>query len=117
MICDRVSILVGGRLRSEGRLSDLLSTGEGGADISATGLDETARNVFIERLESARMVGEQLRITVQSRAAVDQLLAEIISAGGHIENVSPHRKSLEEIFVAEATRDVPSPELSAGDVP
>lgn len=112
MICDRVSILVAGRLRSEGRLSDLLSTGEGGADISATGLDKGVRDALVARVDTAMVVGDQLRITVRSRTAVDELLTEIISAGGHIENVSPHRKSLEEIFVEEATRESSNTEMT-----
>ncbi len=106
MICDRVSILVQGRLRSEGRLSDILKTGGGGADISVTGLDEAGRESLASRVESFTVLGDQLRFTVKNQREVDAMLRHILDSGGHIENVTPHRKSLEEIFVAEATREV-----------
>jgi ABC-2 type transport system ATP-binding protein len=104
MICDRVSILVEGKLRSEGRLSDLLKTGSGGADISASGLDEAAREKLATHVDDLALLEGHVRCAVSNQESVDNVIRQIIDMGGHIEHVTPHRRSLEEIFVAEATR-------------
>ena len=56
MICDRVSILVQGRLRSEGRLQELRNSGHDGVCVSLTELNEAAVERLGTHAQTTRLV-------------------------------------------------------------
>jgi ABC-2 type transport system ATP-binding protein len=83
LICDRVAIVVGGRMRDVGPLKALLSP----------------------RLLHTEVVvekdGAQAAQRVPPDADVDAVLREALAGGGKIVSVAPRRESLEDLFVRE----------------
>ncbi|MDB4968239.1 MAG: uncharacterized protein JWN44_3928 [Myxococcales bacterium] len=83
LICDRVAMLVGGRMRDVGPLSKLLSP----------------RLLHTEVVLEKDGASELLRVPPE--ADVDALLSEALAAGKHVVSVTPRRESLEDLFVRE----------------
>ncbi len=101
-ICDRVGILVEGRLTDCGALADLVAPG-------ARAVELVVENVppdLVTRLEQdGTRVLQRDRATVltfrdegRARAA----LSAAVSSGATIVSLTPHRRSLEELFVSRA---------------
>ena len=100
MLCDRVAILVGGRLRYEGAPQSILAGSERetevvtaslGADL-ALSLEES----FGVRLRAS---GDRVEIRVAEKR-VQELLAALLAARAEVLSVAPQRASLEEIFLS-----------------
>ncbi len=102
LICDRVAIVVRGRVRNQGALHTLLETPTHRVAIAAAGLDPEAVAALAGRATGHRTVAGQERFTVAEEAEVNGFVQAVIAAGGRIVAVTPERKSLEELFVAEA---------------
>ena len=103
-ICDRVAIVVDGRVRNHGDLAALLETPTHRVEITLTGLDADATDTLAARAATHRAVAGQTRFTVADEADVNAFVTAAIDAGGRLVAVQPERKSLEELFVAEARR-------------
>jgi ABC-2 type transport system ATP-binding protein len=100
MVCDRVAIVVKGRIRYEGAIEDFLDEGERATDIVVAGLGALAGAALSERL-GARMRGISDCIEVRvPEKRVNEALALIIEAGASVVSVNPHRASLESIFLS-----------------
>ncbi len=100
MVCDRVAIIVSGRITYEGVVEDFLEGDQRESDVVVAGLrSETA--VQIEERFGASMRGHGDRI--EARIAdknVSSMLGAILDAGGEVLSVTPHRVSLESIFLS-----------------
>jgi ABC-2 type transport system ATP-binding protein len=83
LICDRVAIVVGGRMRDVGPLKQLLSP----------------RLLHTEVVLDKDGVVEPLRLAPD--ADVDGALREALAAGKKVVSVTPRRESLEDLFVRE----------------
>jgi ABC-2 type transport system ATP-binding protein len=95
LICDRVAILVGGKLRDLGPLDQLLSP----------------RLLHTELVLEADGAKEALRLGPD--VDVNRALAEALAAGKRVVSVVPRRESLEDLFV----REVESGDVGAGAQP
>ena len=95
VICDRVGILVEGRLRQEGRLSDLVGDRIRAWEVTTLGGGDELPGELVSRRE-----GEALR-RIASRAELDRLLAAVERGGGVVVALVPQRESLEELFLRE----------------
>jgi len=84
LICDRVAMLVGGRMRDVGPLKQLLSP----------------RLLHTELVLEADGAVEALRLPPD--ADVDAAVREALAAGKHVVSVTPRKESLEDLFVREA---------------
>jgi ABC-2 type transport system ATP-binding protein len=84
LLCDRVGIVVGGRLRDCGKLDELLSP----------------RLLHTELVVEKNGEKEQLRI--EPSVDVDQAIRDALAAGKRVVSVTPRRESLEDLFVKEA---------------
>jgi ABC-2 type transport system ATP-binding protein len=92
LICDRVAIVVGGRLRDAGPLDRLLSP----------------RLLHTEVvLESG---GHKEALQLAPEVDVERALGEALAAGKRVVSVTPRRESLEDLFV----REVESGDVGAG---
>jgi ABC-2 type transport system ATP-binding protein len=101
-ICDRVGILVEGRLTDCGALADLVAPG-------ARAVELVVENAAPELV--ARLQGDGTRVLQRDRATVltfsDEgraraALSTAVSSGATIVSLTPHRRSLEELFVSRA---------------
>lgn len=101
-ICDRVGLLLGGRLREEGRLEDLLSAGARAVDVVAEGIPERLAAELSQRADRVLPKGSGLALTFAEEAEADRAVAALAAAGARIVSVARHRESLEDLFVRRA---------------
>jgi ABC-2 type transport system ATP-binding protein len=102
-LCDRVGVIVRGRLRDVGRMEELLSPRV--KTIEATLLVPGAAR---ERLSRARMLADEGdRVTVQfdDEAQADAALKAVLAAGGRIVALTPNRETLEDFFLRRLGED------------
>ena len=99
VICDRVGILVSGRMVHEGSLDEHLGREVTGVELVAEGLNE-------ETVEALR--GECTRVTAQGprflfefsdESTAAKGLDRVRNAGGLVRRFAPRRKSLEDLMV------------------
>jgi ABC-2 type transport system ATP-binding protein len=102
MICDRVGILVKGRLRAVGAVHELVGTAA-----------VTSVEILVERLAEAGVReaeqlggavvrrGDQVLIKLDDANKVDHVLDMIRRHAGRLVSVVPHRRSLEDLFLKE----------------
>jgi ABC-2 type transport system ATP-binding protein len=100
MICDRVAIIVQGRIRHQGRIEDFLpdhalSTGIVLAQLPAQLAEELEERFQVEM----RGLGERVELMVAEKH-VGGILEAALSAGAQVVSVVPHRKSLEDVFLS-----------------
>jgi len=96
MICDRVSILSRGRLRSVGRLDELISTG---AEWFEVGVRGTLREPNCATLLTRD--GEQSLWRVSGLEALGEMMLLVKQSGADVTSVWPKRRTLEDMFMHE----------------
>ncbi|MGM0577264.1 MAG: ABC transporter ATP-binding protein [Myxococcota bacterium] len=100
-ICDRVGLLIDGRLERLGPLDDLLAAEEPRVDVVATDVGpELAEHLGGMDAEVSR-VGASFAIQV-SRDSLEDALRALLDGGARVTHVDPHKESLEDLFVREA---------------
>ncbi len=103
VLCDRVAIVIKGRLMATGRIEELVSPSHVEAvEIVCERLDAEA--VPTIRSAARRIVrqGQQCLIILPSHDGLDEILASIRAAGGRVMSVTPQKASLEDLFMAQA---------------
>jgi ABC-2 type transport system ATP-binding protein len=100
MLCDRVAILVDGRIRWEGRLEEFEREGERKSQVVLANLHPE----LAERLEQRchadlRGHGERVELRVAEKD-VEGVLGMALGAGAEVVSVTPLRQSLETIFLS-----------------
>jgi len=107
-ICDRVGIIVGGRLTDCGTLSSLLEPGVRAVEIVARGVpDQLTEKLATEGAQVMRRDGA-LVLTFPSEPPAQAAVRAIVGAGGVLVSLAPHRQTLESLFVQRA-RDGAAP--------
>jgi ABC-2 type transport system ATP-binding protein len=102
MICDRVGILLGGRLVRVGRLSELLATEVESIDVTVADLAPAlAASLASEAIQPPLVEGSRLLFRLAAEEAVTPFVRRVAEAGGRILAVLPQKRGLEEIFLAE----------------
>lgn len=99
-LCDRVGILVGGRLVEVGRLEELLSQEIESIEVTASGLSETVL-AEVSRYTVKPLVrsGDKVLIFIRDEGALGEVLKLILEAKARIHAVSQEKRSLEEHFL------------------
>ena len=99
MVCDRVAIIVKGRIRYEGSIEEFALAGERQTDVLVASLPAEAGSMLEERFGAAlRPVGDRIEVRVHEKE-VDRLLSALLSVEAQVISVTPHRASLEHIFL------------------
>jgi ABC-2 type transport system ATP-binding protein len=96
MICDRVAILVAGRLRHEGPVDDLVSSRPRWFEVA---IDGEVPEAWRDAIDSTR--GAQALVRVPDVDALTRLVADVAAGGARIVSVWPRRDSLEDRFLRE----------------
>ncbi len=104
-ICDRVAIMVKGRLRSIGPLSELLSSPNHQVEVWLSGLSSNLLEHLRAQALQSRELDGQWSFLFEEEERVNDLLKEALGEGARLISLKPHRRSLEDLFVAEAQRD------------
>jgi ABC-2 type transport system ATP-binding protein len=99
MLCDRVAIIVKGRIRYEGPIEDFLE-GERHCDLTLANLPPELAESF-ERRYGAGLSGrgENVEFRVAEKHSGDMIRAAL-DAGAEVRALTPHRVSLESIFLS-----------------
>jgi ABC-2 type transport system ATP-binding protein len=96
LICDRVAILERGKLRSQGRLQELVSGTVRWFEVAVRGkLPETHAGLDISSS------GEETLLRVSDVDQLGPLLQAIRQAGGEVLSIWPRRDTLEDLFLRE----------------
>jgi ABC-2 type transport system ATP-binding protein len=99
LVCDRVAIIAGGRIRYEGAIQDFEEAGERLTDVLVSGLPAETGPLLEERFRAElRALGDCIEARVPEKNADDALRA-LLEAGAQVVSVTPHRASLERIFL------------------
>jgi ABC-2 type transport system ATP-binding protein len=101
MICDRVAIIVGGRIVKEGGLRDLVSEKVLFTEATVSGI---APGAFAGLGESVSVQGDRVLLKIYDEARVDEVLDLVHDRKGRLISLSPRTESLEDIFVETVTR-------------
>ena len=103
LLCDRVGILVGGRLVAQGPLDEMLEARIASIEVTVSrvppGLVEELDHLLVSPPVTK---GERLLLTVQDERALAELLAHLVEAKAAIHAAAPQRESLEEYFLRHA---------------
>lgn len=98
MLCDRVAIIVKGRIRWEGSPHAIGSEDEAEVVLTGVPVDEAER--LAARLGTGfHAAGERVELRVPQKE-VSQLVAPMLARGAQLVSVTPHRASLEAIFLS-----------------
>ncbi len=99
MVCDRVAIVFKGKLRSVGKLDDLVSR-------DAKWIEVTVRGVLPADLPGSRTTAPDgtTILKVDGVPSLTKVLAAVPAAGGEVLSVWPRRESLEDLFLREIGR-------------
>ncbi len=105
MVCDRVAIIVEGRIRWEGRIEEFLAGKERETDVVLARIPTELASLLEERYpERMRGHGEQIELRVPEKE-VEGVLGSALGSGATVISVVPHRTSLEEIFLETVQAD------------
>jgi len=112
MICDRVAILRGGRLRSVGRLQEMVSKTVRWFEVSIRGaLPADAPGEPLSRS------GDEWLLRVHDVVGLERLLAAARSSGAQVVSVWPRRDTLEDLFLRELGLAGDAPDDPPADPP
>ncbi len=96
MICDRVAILVSGRILSQGRLSDLVSETVLFTEITVSGVAESDLAALGESLSAQ---GGRILLKVCDEPNIAKVLDLVRAQNGTVHSLIPRTRTLEDIFV------------------
>jgi ABC-2 type transport system ATP-binding protein len=104
LLCDRVGIIVKGKLRDVGPLGALLSPKVLQIEVLWQGSEDLRGEL---RAAFARDDGHQTSsegqiFVAREQAELDRFVAAVIAGGGEISSVTPQRETLEELFVRDS---------------
>jgi len=104
MLCHRVAIIVEGEIRYVGSSEEFLASEERSADVVLARLPADAVQIIEERFSAPmRGQGDQVEMRIPEKEVKD-LLRLALDTGAEIVSVTPHRVSLETIFLSAVSK-------------
>ena len=100
-VCDRVGILVNGRLTRTGRIDMLLGTECAGVEVVAAGLDDATQKALAGRAERYHVVEDHIFFVAPDQEVANSLVRDIHRLGGRLVEYTPMKETLEEYFMRE----------------
>ena len=107
-MCGRVAVLRSGRVVAEGRIEDLTATGSR-YRLVASGVDERLMAAFRETGASIERINGHFDLTARDVDHLNALVDRLRSGGAKLQELSPARSSLEDVFVGLVTDTEPAP--------
>jgi len=99
MICDRVGILVRGRLRAVGTVQDLVGTVVSSVEMVVTGLPDAGIQEAERQGGKVLRRGAQVLLRLDDPSRVDSLVELVLRSGGRLVSLVPHKRTLEDLFL------------------
>ncbi|MCG3769938.1 MAG: putative ABC transporter ATP-binding protein YxlF [Nitrosomonadaceae bacterium] len=107
MICDRVGILARGKMLALGRIEDLVDAHVArSVEVVCDGV--VGDDLYDVKQLATRILqrGDRCLIILPGQDHLEKVLAVLRQAGGKLVSVIPHKDSLEEVFLAQTSREV-----------
>lgn len=103
MICDRIGILVKGRLKAVGTVQELAGASSvTSIELVVEGLSEAAL-VGVQKLATGLVRrGHQVLIKLDNEGRVNEVLDVILKQKARVISLMPHKRSLEDLFLTES---------------
>ncbi len=101
MICDRVGILVRGRLRAVGTVQDLVGTVVSSVEMVVTGLPDAGIQEAERQGGKVLRRGAQVLLRLDDPSRVDSLVDLVRRSGGRLVSLVPQKRTLEDLFLEE----------------
>ncbi|AKN29749.1 multidrug ABC transporter ATPase [Clostridium carboxidivorans P7] len=98
MICDSAAIISKGNIIKQGKMNDLLE-GNTILDIHVEDINNEILNKLEKFDEDLTFNGKNIKMHVKEDAEIHQIASLIISGGGKLYGLTPHRDSLEDLFI------------------
>jgi ABC-2 type transport system ATP-binding protein len=103
MICDRIGILVKGRLKTVGTVQEIAGASSvTSIELVVEGLSEAALAGVGGQAATLIRRGDQVLIKLDDEARVNGLLDQILKHKGRVVSLLPHKRSLEDLFLTES---------------
>ena len=96
LICDRVAIIVGGRILSQGKLTDLISEKVLFTEVTVSGVEVSELAALGESLTAQ---ADRVLLKVLDENKVQDILALVQKENGRIHSLIPRTQTLEDLFV------------------
>ena len=104
-ICDRVAIMVSGKLSSVGPLSDLLTSEVDETEVVLANVESDLESRLTSTADwSVNRSGSRVQVKFPGSGQTETLLRIALEAGAKVVSVSPGRGSLEDLFMAQALK-------------
>ena len=104
MICDRVGILFKGRLRSIGRLGELLSARVTEWEVVVRGVPNEDVEQWRPNLRRLVKTESDVWAIAEKEDLVREMIRHTVACGGELISLTPRRESLEDYFIREIKR-------------
>ncbi|MGH7372265.1 MAG: ABC transporter ATP-binding protein, partial [Candidatus Methylomirabilales bacterium] len=105
MICDRVGIIVAGRLTRVGTLEELLGSEVERIEITASGFDEAVGSQMTQwSVRPPVQHGDKVLFAVNTEKEASQVMEFLLGRGAAVHAVHPKRRTLEDLFLQEVTK-------------
>jgi len=102
MICDRVGIIVAGRLTRVGTLEELLGSEVERIEITASGFDEAVDSQIDQwSVRPPARHGDKVLFAVNTEKEASQAMEFLLGRGAAVHAVHPKRRTLEDLFLRE----------------
>jgi len=105
-MCGRVAVLRSGRVAAQGRIEELTSSSTR-YRLVATGVDEGLMAAYRNSGGSIERVNGHFDLTARDLDHLNSLVDRLRAAGGRLQELSPVRSSLEDVFVGLVRGDEP----------
>ena len=116
-VCDRVAIIVKGAIRYEGHIEHFIPDEEMMTDVVLKNITTETASQLEEGLDvSLQGFGERVEVRVHEKV-VEPLLRKVLDFGGEVVSVSPHRETLESLFLHTVEESNAESAPAAGDAP
>lgn len=102
-ICDQVGILVEGRLRTHGRLDELLARRTEQVELVVSGVTPEAAEALGRDALRSRRSEAGLHLTTADPESANAMVRTVLAQGGAVVEFTPIRESLEDYFLKEQT--------------
>ncbi len=105
MICDRVGIVIAGRMVEVGRLREILTGDVESIEVTVRGVTGKTQKILERVSQHSLKSGDELLLTVRSEEEVDRIMAISREVGGiRVVGIVPHRRTLEDFFMAHVAK-------------
>ncbi|MBI4975244.1 ABC transporter ATP-binding protein [Candidatus Peregrinibacteria bacterium] len=104
MICDRVGIIMAGKLQDVGYIDDMLDASISNTEIIVSNISEPLIDEIKKIAPQCIQTSDKLLIKAENDEQISKIIETIYKHHGQLISLTPHKKSLEDIFVERINR-------------